>query len=468
MTDNTPSPAISISASQIETFRLCQRKWAYAKIDRVPAQQNASAALGEEAHKHRENWLLHGTPPPSDTKAGKLALVGLEHLPPPGIALVEQPLDFRYPLDDKTIRVTGRIDFLVPNQDPTRLWGEPGVPVVGDHKTTAGEIWAKTAENLLGGDAQAAIYGAFAMATFNAPAVDLHWSYMIKGSSPKEKQVRARMTRTQTEEQFGKVLDDARSMLRIVGQDGITASQVEPNAQACEAFGGCAYREICPLSQTEKVGALMSQASLEEMLKMALNGSAPAATPAIFGGAPTPSTTPAQAATAMPAVPMTLVGAPPAAAPLPPSIPSPSLPPAASVFSLAGLGITAAPAAPAPAPAAPAFAHAPLDQAAPAFNLSAMMGAAPASTSTATSAPAAGTVTATAPVAMSIVPPDAPAADLQATEPEEKKKRGRPKGSANKASSSTDEGSGDDALYERMDRLTAAIEKLAIALAAKA
>ncbi|NBT35787.1 MAG: hypothetical protein EBT03_09690 [Betaproteobacteria bacterium] len=443
------NPAISISASQIETFRLCKRKWAFNKIDRIPAAQNSSAALGEEAHKHRENWLLNGTPPPADTKAGKLALVGLEHLPPPGIALVEQPLDFRYPLDDKIVRVTGRIDFLIPNQDPARLWGEPGVPVVGDHKTTAGEIWAKTPEALLGGDAQAAIYSAFALATFNASSVDLHWSYMIKGSSPKEKQVRARMTRAQTEEQFGKVLDDAKGMLQIVGQDGISAVQVEPNAHACEAFGGCAYREICPLSQTEKVGALMTQSSLEAMLKMALNGSAPAATPPIFGGAPDPSTTPAQAASVLPAVPLTLVGAPPAAAPIPPA--APSLPPASSVFSLAGLGITPA-AAPAPVPAAPA----PVPAApAPAFDLAAL------TSSVSTSAPAAGAVSSTAPVALSIVPPDAPAADQNATEPEEKKKRGRPK----KAATSTDDG--DEGLYERMDRLTAAIEKLAAALAAK-
>jgi hypothetical protein len=450
------NPAISISASQIETFRLCKRKWAYNKIDRIPAAQNSSAALGEEAHKHRENWLIHGTPPPADTKAGKLALVGLEHLPPPGIALVEQPLDFRYPLDDKIVRVTGRIDFLIPNQDPTRLWGEPGVPVVGDHKTTAGEIWAKTPEALLGGDAQAAIYSAFALATFNASAVDLHWSYMIKGSSPKEKQVRARMTRAQTEEQFGKVLDDAKGMLQIVGQDGISAVQVEPNAHACEAFGGCAYREICPLSQTEKVGALMTQSSLEAMLKMALNGSAPAATPPIFGGAPDPSTTPAQAASVLPAVPLTLVGAPPAAAPIPPA--APSLPPASSVFSLAGLGIT--PAAPAPVPAAPPAPAPVAPPAAPAFDLTAL------TSSASTAAPAASVVSSTAPVAMSIVPPDAPAADQNATEPEEKKKRGRPKGVKTAATSSTDEGH-DDGLYERMDRLTAAIEKLAAALAAK-
>ena len=127
MSDIVSEFDIAISPSQVETFDLCARKWAYNKIDRIPSPQNAAAALGEAAHKHRENWLIHGTPPPVDDvfdKAAKLALVGLEHLPPPGKAMVEIPLVLPVTLDaDPTVnggrpvrvKVNGRIDFFVPN-----------------------------------------------------------------------------------------------------------------------------------------------------------------------------------------------------------------------------------------------------------------------------------------------------------------------------------------------------------------
>ncbi len=268
---------IAISPSQVETFDLCRRKWAYQKIDRMPSTTNAAAALGSEAHTQRENWLLHGTPP-AETRAGKLARVGLEHLPPPGQAWVEIALRLLVTFSDGTrVLVNGRVDFFVHNLG-AYVFGEAGIPVVGDHKTSSGEQWAKTSEDLLTKDSQSAIYATYALFLVpTAPAVDLHWSYMIKASSPRQLQVRVRMQREHALRRFSEVVSRAKDMLQLTRTPGIVASAVPPTASACEAYGGCPFRDICPISNQERIGALMSQGSLNDMLTARLNGGAPAA-----------------------------------------------------------------------------------------------------------------------------------------------------------------------------------------------
>lgn len=354
---------IAISPSQVETFDLCARKWAYNKIDRIPSPQNAAAALGEAAHKHREDWLIHGIPPPDD-KTGKLARVGMEHLPPPGKALVEIPLVLPVTLDaDPTVnggrpvrvKVNGRIDFFVPNTPESGfVFGEAGIPLIGDHKTTSGEQWAKTADDLLTKDSQAAIYAAYALHLVpTAPAVDLHWSYMVKGSSPRQHQVRARISRDHAMTRFSAVVSRAKSMLRVIQTPGIVASAVEPTVASCEAFGGCPYREVCPISSDERIGALMAQGSLNDLLSARVSAAPVLVTPAapapdvllgLLGGKPsTPAASPATAPVSNPAAMQALFGA---AAPTPTT---------GLVF-----GAAATPTPPAPAPTGLVFGTAPL------------------------------------------------------------------------------------------------------------
>lgn len=444
---------IRISASQVETFRTCQRKWAFQKIDKLPSPQNAAAALGEEAHKHRENWLLRGTPPPADTRAGKLALVGLEHLPPPGLAEVEKTLRVTTKLDTATVDVSGRIDFFLTNNEPQKVWGELGVPLIGDHKTTAGEQWMKTPEVLTGGDPQGAIYARYALEQTGAQEVDLLWAYMIKASSPRAAQVRARMSKGQVDEQYGKVLQDASRMLAIVDQ-GVYAKDVEPTTTACEAFGGCPYRENCALTYDQKIGAIMAQGNLNDILKLAnvqpvqSVQSAPAALPIptgpalVLSGIGTGVQTPQAAVASVFAAPA----------------PAPALPATAAVVGNGAVNLAmlrakiteqttpALAAITAPAPTAP-----------PAV---AVVVAAPALEVLTTPPPAVVVQPSPAPVsteaAPAVVPSDAPAADLAATGEDEKPKRGRPKKTM---ALETPDMSG--ALVATLNRIADALEKLA-------
>jgi CRISPR/Cas system-associated exonuclease Cas4 (RecB family) len=339
-------PAIYISPSQIETFRVCPRKWAFAKIDRIPQPQSPAAAFGEACHKYREDWLNFGTPPPSDDKAGKTALAGLEHLPPPGIADVEVKLDMQHTLDNgKLLAVTGRVDFFVENQTEEKLFGELGIPLVGDHKTSSDEKWVKTPEKLKGGDAQAAIYGAWALAKTNAQAVDLHWSYMIKAASPRQLQIKTRMTIAEIAEQYGKVVEDAKKMI-VFREGNIPAKEVEPNARGCDAFGGCPYREICPITNEQKIGGYMAQGSLNDMLKNLR--------PTETQAAPAPTSAIASAVLNPPANTPALFAEKPAAPA--PAAPAPAAGPSIATLlgKVAATSDVAAAPAPAPAAAAPA------------------------------------------------------------------------------------------------------------------
>ena len=80
---------IQFSPSAIDTAWLCLRKWAFRAIDKAPKESTEAARLGDATHKVREDWLLHAVEPPH-TPAGKLARVGIDSLPPPGFAMVEQ------------------------------------------------------------------------------------------------------------------------------------------------------------------------------------------------------------------------------------------------------------------------------------------------------------------------------------------------------------------------------------------
>lgn len=258
---------VHFSPSAIETAWLCLRKWAFRAIDHAPYEQTEAAILGDHAHKYRENWLIQGLPP-LDDKPGRLARVGLEKLPPPGYAMVERTVSLR--LAGRPYSLMGRIDFFLPNRPvlltgervyPFRgVWGRTGNPIVGDHKTTGvdkttGEDWGKTEQDLRETDAQATFYGAWGLYVTGARFVDLHWSYMIKATTPRERQLYVTMSREEIYRNYQRnILPTTDTLYRIKSTPGITANDVPHNmGEACEAFGGCPYRKICKIPHAERL-----------------------------------------------------------------------------------------------------------------------------------------------------------------------------------------------------------------------
>lgn len=435
------------SASQIENFRDCKRKWAYSKIDRKPRTQNAAAALGSSVHNLREKWLKNGVMPDGDEYAAKCARAGIEQLPMPGVASVEGRIFKEVMLPNgKRAFYIGYIDFFIPDQGVAGYWPpevnwehlQDGVPLVGDHKTTGRTLYIKTPQILVSEDPQGAMYGMWALDRQKVDVVDLFWAYIVKNKKPKPVPVRVRTTREQLTPSYLKVLDDAAQMMSFFDTPDIQAKDVPADPRACDKYGGCPHRDYCPVTTKEKIGALMSGGDLENMLKTMTTGgdaAAPAAA-AVPGNTVATPTPPLVSTPAL--VPTEVLSATPSAPTNGDTGEEPVGLAAMEAAMTAGVSLTTPPAAaepepePEPAPAVAAVAAVPATQPGA---MAAMLGetpTAPAQTQTVAQAAAAITdaekLAGTAVELPAVLPPDAPPADLDAVPPDpEAGKKGKAK-----------------------------------------
>jgi len=270
------------SASQLETFSACARKWAFEKIDLLPKKSTRAAAFGTGVHTQierkqtglefdfsevRNGWGFSpadcakiaqsalpyipafGTPNLivegefSGVDLSTYAIAHLTHMRPDEVAADRgaRPFPWTY---------KGRIDWRI--YTPSRL-------DVGDHKTTRDEKWIKTADDLRT-DTQAAIYSAIAF--HRNPALDevnLQWTYMLTEGARRAKVVLATVSRAA----------NAAVMLRV---DGIAAQATDmrrhlkqateypPNYNACDDYGGCPYRSLgkCNPTFDERIDSIMA------------------------------------------------------------------------------------------------------------------------------------------------------------------------------------------------------------------
>lgn len=336
------------SATQVDTYLLCPRKWAWQKIDGLTAPPSPSLALGSAVHAELEGWLRDGKPLNLLSEAGQIAMAGLHHLPAPGTPglLVEQP----YQLELWGYRFRGAKDWQVINRRP---------PLVGDHKTCKDFRWAKTPE-ILKTDVQACLYAADAMIRADATECDLQWTYFKTSGSRDSKPVHLRVTIDDITSTLERIVGAA-SEMTLIRRSGVRAAEVPINADACEAFGGCPFQSNCNLSPEERFRAMMNQQKTSDFLAQLQQRAgatginpppvAPAAAPP--GPPPTPVQNPVTGAWELPAS---------AAAPPPPPAPAPATPPPGALISEDGrmwwsgsawMPVPSAPPAPPPAAATP-------------------------------------------------------------------------------------------------------------------
>jgi len=247
------SSLVQVSPSRIGDFRDCQRKWAWAKIDKIFAPPHPSAQLGTKVHGVLEEYLVGKgvTHDPADPSVGYIAQSGIHLLPEPNAPGLEIETKFSFtPSGIQGVVYTGRIDFLV-----SPGFGPDGIPLIGDHKTTSDFKWAKRADDLYT-DPQGVIYGAYAFHAFpNAAHVDLRWVYYATKKPYKAQAVQARWTREDNERALEKInLTAAEIAARTL--DTKTALDLEPNPSACEKFGGCAYRGRCNLGPSARAQSI--------------------------------------------------------------------------------------------------------------------------------------------------------------------------------------------------------------------
>lgn len=271
------------SPTQIDSFLLCQRKWAWRRIAKVETPAGPSAALGTRVHSVLEQYLGEGKRPDfvTDRQAAEIASSGLHLLPAPKTEgmLLEQHFQF------KSVH-TGFVyhgfkDVQLRPGIPTPMGFDGSAPIVIDHKTTKSiNSWAKTEEDLQY-DAQAVIYGLDAMARYASDVVDLGWGYLqtegAKRASPTTTRLHAEHA-LKVFDQIERAAEEAANAL----EKGLQPVDLPPNPAACRAFGGCPYESLCNLSPAQKARSRMSN-SLIANLRARVQGAATVVVP------PTPS-----------------------------------------------------------------------------------------------------------------------------------------------------------------------------------
>lgn len=256
------------SATQIENFLLCPRRWGWDKIDRIPRKPNAALELGLCVHAQIENWLAFEIPFDFTHKSGEIAYSGRDYLPhprTPGMQVEEM-----FVLEMGGHQWIGLKDI--------QILKRPGCPpLVVDHKTTKDvSLYAKSPDELRE-NVQACLYAADAMVRADSESCELVWIYYQTQGARKAHPVRLTVTRDDVEPTLRRVCEAADTMAAIRAA-GLTAKDLPPNVASCDAFGGCPYVDHCNLTIGDLYMAQQSENSFLAKLKAA-KAAAPAGPP---------------------------------------------------------------------------------------------------------------------------------------------------------------------------------------------
>ncbi len=241
-----------LSATQIDTYQGCPRKWAFRYISDVPKPpQGESAALGSELHTISEDYLSYGKKPDRLTKAGEMFIEGLRYLPSPGVGGVEG----EYVLTVAGISYVLKVDYRGPLPASAEFMGkrEPVDRVVLDHKSSKSPkrygIW--NAAGFLAVP-QPVIYAAADIVQSGDKEARLRWLYYQSKGAPWAKPSDAILCKSQVSDAFGAIVHPTAEKLVQLYKTRPDPLTVEPNPSHCDAYGGCPYKgTACVLSDSE-------------------------------------------------------------------------------------------------------------------------------------------------------------------------------------------------------------------------
>lgn len=245
------------SASQIQTYLECPRKWGWQYVDGIKSPPNRYAQFGLELHAYAEKYLRDFIAPNGLDPAGAALVAGIEHLPAP--TTLNTPgleVEQEFQLTVSGIKYRGFIDATWPAN-------EQGIPVVLDHKSTSDLKWAKTEEELLE-NVQAMLYAKQTMHRHRTDRVELRWVYYAR-KRPQSKCVSLVVFQPHVDDQIRRINEVAREILEIKQDSGLTARDLPPDVTACEAYGGCPHKDRCNLSPVERMNSFMATKSIKEL-----------------------------------------------------------------------------------------------------------------------------------------------------------------------------------------------------------
>ncbi len=220
-----------LSATEIETFELCRRKWAYQYLDEIKTPPSKAARFGSAVHSFLQNHLT-GNAIDYQTAEGRVIFPGLGFLPKRlAHENVERPIFF----SKHGLMFRGYIDF-VEQIDATTF-------LIGDHKTASNLRYALAIHELKK-NTQANIYAQWAFTERAAELVKLRWVYYRTSSSPKAMSVDTELSKSEAEENFLNIADTGNKILAIV-KDGPPSIKQPRNSAACFKYGRCHFFDRC-------------------------------------------------------------------------------------------------------------------------------------------------------------------------------------------------------------------------------
>ena len=220
-----------LSATEIETFELCRRKWAFRYLDQIEIEPSAAAQLGSMVHKALENYLIDNTIN-TKTHEGQIASAGLLFLPK---NLTKDKVEkcFLYKFDDHIFH--GFMDFY--DQVDSQTW------LIGDHKTCSTFTTALSSHELKK-NVQANIYAQWVFTEKQAESVQLNWIYYRTKSKPEARLVEATLTKEEAQQNFLPIKKAADEIKELVASKA-TSSELQKNEAACFKYGRCPFYAEC-------------------------------------------------------------------------------------------------------------------------------------------------------------------------------------------------------------------------------
>ncbi len=264
--------SVAVSASQIDTFVTCNRKWGIEKLLGIKPPPKASAELGKEMHGVAENYHDTGKSPDRLTKAGAMFVSGLPWVAPPKSGTAEQRINFF--MDG--VQFLGFIDYRgknVPGWDPEAR-------VTRDYKTSsAPDKYGLFATNkdyahlaALGGSdeeirkriflshPQPVIYATFDVMDTGDDVANLDWLYFWSKGKERAKPNRVVLRRAELEDVFEKVVLTPSKQIVRLKMAPPPIEDLEPNPAVCNKYGGCPFSgKECKLSDHQQFAGMVKK-----------------------------------------------------------------------------------------------------------------------------------------------------------------------------------------------------------------
>lgn len=254
------------SATQVTTFRLCQRKWYLNKIVGMEQPETQALRDGKRYAEEAEQFFLTGeTDGLSSVTRPLVALAASGKIPGPrtrpGSTLhVEHPIG----VDRRALNASGvallAVDGLPAEGYMDLLDLRAGYPVVWDQKTTKDRKWIKEPDQLRT-DVQMTLYAAATVLRHQtvygcAPeAVGVAHIALIKPPKAAEGVVvgPVYLDLDHIEHQWQGIQATVREMAQVALAPA--PDRVTPTWSACTAFGGCAFLDTCKSIKTLNQGS---------------------------------------------------------------------------------------------------------------------------------------------------------------------------------------------------------------------